>query len=242
MRRIAEPLDSVVLGRLRRVFRRTSIDNEDATARRANPGHLPQRGERIEQVMEGITCDYDREAAVVIGQRVNITTVQCDIAQTALRGRFLGFFEHGRGQVDTRRLAHMRCEGANHKARTACDIEQGVVRPRRGSFDDQPQHRFVLDHGGGAERRGLARKLIEYQILVRRFIHPIIFSLSWRTYSRMRKQSRASRCGYMATARVSNVAMAMPIAGRKRLLLPMGPPSRPSSTMANGQDPKPALS
>ena len=68
----------------------------------------------LEQVMEGITCDHDREAAVVIEQRVNITTVQCDIAQTAVRGRFTGFFEHGRGQVDTRRLAHMRCEGANH--------------------------------------------------------------------------------------------------------------------------------
>jgi hypothetical protein len=36
------------------------------------------------------------------------------------------------------------CEGASHKARTACDIEHGVVRPRRGSFDDQPQHRLSL--------------------------------------------------------------------------------------------------
>src|SRR5262249_21380998 len=42
MRRIAELLDSVVLVRLLRVFRRIGIDNEDATARRANPGHLPQ--------------------------------------------------------------------------------------------------------------------------------------------------------------------------------------------------------
>ena len=92
-----------------------------------------------------------------------------------MRDRFTGFFEHGRGQVYTRRQAHMRCEGTNYKARTACDIEHGVVRPRRGSFDDQPQHRLVLDHRGGAERRGLAGKLIEYQILVDRFIHRIIF-------------------------------------------------------------------
>jgi hypothetical protein len=65
------------------------------------------------------------------------------IAQTALRGRFMGFLNHGRGQVDTRRLAHMRCEGANHKARTACDIEDGVVRLRRGSLDDQPSPRIA---------------------------------------------------------------------------------------------------
>jgi len=45
------------LSKSSRVFRRIGIDNEDATARRANPGHLPQRGERIEQVMKGITCD-----------------------------------------------------------------------------------------------------------------------------------------------------------------------------------------
>src|SRR6516164_8600819 len=42
MRRITEPLDSVVLGRLRRVFRRIGIENEDAAAWRANPGHLLQ--------------------------------------------------------------------------------------------------------------------------------------------------------------------------------------------------------
>jgi hypothetical protein len=55
MRRIAKPLETVVLGRLVRVFRRIGVDNEDVTARRANAGHLPQRGERIEQVMEGVT-------------------------------------------------------------------------------------------------------------------------------------------------------------------------------------------
>jgi hypothetical protein len=68
-------------------------------------------------------------------------------------------------------------EGANYKARTARDIEQGVIQPRRGSLDDQPQHRFVLNHRGGAKLRSLAGKLIEYQILVDRFIHRIFFSL-----------------------------------------------------------------
>jgi hypothetical protein len=63
------------------------------------------------------------EKLPVIGQRVNITIVQCYITYTPLRDRFTGFFEHGRGQVYTRRQAHMRCEGANYKARTARDIE-----------------------------------------------------------------------------------------------------------------------
>jgi ATP-dependent DNA ligase len=56
-------------GALRRVLGRISIDNEDAAAGRANPGYLLQRREWIEQVMESITCDDDREAAITIWQR-----------------------------------------------------------------------------------------------------------------------------------------------------------------------------
>ena len=84
--------------------------------------------------MEAITCDDDREAAITNWQLVS--SIPRDIAQARLPGGLTGLFEHGRGQVDTRRQAHMRCESTNHETRTASDIKHAIVRSRRGGFDD----------------------------------------------------------------------------------------------------------
>ena len=57
------------------VLRRAAIDHDDAAARRADPHHLAQHGERLEEVVEREARGNDREAAIGIGQRRDIALV-----------------------------------------------------------------------------------------------------------------------------------------------------------------------
>jgi hypothetical protein len=77
-----------------------------------------------------------------------------------------GALEHGRRDVDTGGLAHDLCEGTHDVTRPAGDVEHHVPGPRAAPLDDEPKRGFVLDVRRHRERRGLARELVEDEVMV----------------------------------------------------------------------------
>ena len=116
-------------------------------------------------------CGDDREAAVIVRQRIDIALPPGDVRDAFVRGQLAGPVEHRRGHVDPGRFANMRGEGADDETRAAGHVQQAVARTRPGGLDDHPQRLLVGDGRGGAEHRRLAGELVEDQILVVRIGH-----------------------------------------------------------------------
>ena len=171
MRGIAQFLQAIERRRLRRILRGVIVDDDDAPARSADPDHLAQYCGGVEKMMEREPRGDDREAGVVVRQRIDVALPPGDVRQTLLGRELARPVEHGRSDVDPGRFPHIWRKGADDEAGAAGHVEQTVVAGGPGGLDDHPQRLLVGDRRGGAEDRRLARELVEDQLLVVRVVH-----------------------------------------------------------------------
>ena len=171
MRGVAQTLQPVEFRRFGRVWRGIHIDNDQASAGRADARHFPQDRGRVREMVHRETRDDDGETVVLERQRIYVSLPPLDVGQPLLRREPLRLLEHCRGHVDTGRPAHMRGEGADDDAAAAGEIENRIVRSRPSGLDDHPQRVRVGDRGSGAEQCRLPRELVQDQALMARVGH-----------------------------------------------------------------------
>lgn len=86
MARIAQQLQPVPLRRLGVVIGGVQVDHGDAAAAPADPHHLLEHRERVEEVMKSIPRHHDRKGAVGKWQRGHIALPEGDVREAFLGG------------------------------------------------------------------------------------------------------------------------------------------------------------
>lgn len=66
-------------------------------------------------MVQGISRNHDRKAAVGVRQRVGIAPIPGDVAKAPLSGKLAGSLEHCWSQVDACRLPDVSGKGAHHR-------------------------------------------------------------------------------------------------------------------------------
>ncbi len=159
MRRVTQAFFSVQGIRLFRCG--SHIGHQYPSAYLANALHLPERSQRIEQMMKGKTGSDDGKMQIGVGQRHDVALLPGDVTQPLLRLRFSRLLQHGRRQVNANRVTDYTGKGAGQQAGPAGDVKRCIVRAGFGQFDDLFERLLVADGLGFGKWRRLAGELVE---------------------------------------------------------------------------------
>ena len=149
-----------------------AVDDDDAAARRADPHHLAQHRERVEEMVKREPRGDDREAAVGIGQRRHVALVpgECWSAPfpppPCARGRASPGSRRSRSRGG--HAAQRRRPPARRRRPRRARCRPGPGSPASTIFCKRV---FIGDRRRGVEHRGLAGELIADQRVVRGVAH-----------------------------------------------------------------------
>jgi hypothetical protein len=116
----------IELGQLRVPGERTVVRVADGhdPARLGDPAHLPQRLDRIGDVLQHLVRVHHVEGAVRVGQRVHVSGLEPDVRRCTRAGQR----QHLRQWLDRRHLAHPPGQVRGDRRRPAPDIKQRHAR------------------------------------------------------------------------------------------------------------------
>ena len=133
-----------------------SVPRRDQPAGSAHPAHLPQRRDRVGQVLEHLVRVHHVERAVREVQVVHVPGVEPDVVQPSPLRLLPGLRQHVGGRVDGGHVpaGHPGRQVRGDRARAAAHVEHARVRreprqqvPRRvlrGAPAVRPQHAVVM--------------------------------------------------------------------------------------------------